>query len=436
MNNAPLWIIEAMVSQGFESFPGTCRRKISAIDGADYPGMRRAPIQQIKARKKHLSEIRKGFLPTLRQLLADLIVAQDLVDPQKEPKYPDVREINRITCRIVDMLREIRYAASTIALTEPQAPEDEDHEYGILKRYRTKALVEKLRYMIRYPLRESLGYHGDFFEQWKNSKERVVKRRFDYPGLLIATATAFHFIDEIIEWLKKSDFGVLQETWKAALDGYEDRMTALLNRLNPTIRSEHERGPASAHSETRLSQSEANNLVGHEEDQLGNFVASDTSPVLPRPRARLLKLLLSVLLLGKLARILFNKLLITPISRPGFTLDSQMSSAQIDYLTNQTRSVFFSIWNLADMLATLYDLDRLENLEAAQHDLDKILGYFDSSIRLLSLHLVPSHPNLQPGLPASENIFKHRFSLLIDQFHLAAQNLTNDLKRFTDLDRN
>ncbi|WAR55889.1 hypothetical protein PtB15_6B633 [Puccinia triticina] len=418
MKNAPLWIIEALVSDGFESFSGTCRRKISVNDSYILPTRSR---NHTNARKDILIKLRKKTLPQLRQLLADLLISQDLTNLQTDPDT-NIRKTNITTCRIADIMKEIRASVSTAVLDAPQAPKNEDRDCGILKRHRTKALLDKLHSLMRDDLRDLLACHANLFQHWQNLKKGGTRTYRGHIRLHNINRNTIDSIDTIIQWLKKSDFGILQMSWQLALDDYVHHLaelTVAMNTLNPLAQA---RDPVDGTpSETRFSnvheddQSAASIPTAHGNGQSNNSVATESSQDITR-RAYLLKLHQSAVPLVKLGQIFLNKLLVTPASRPSFTLDDRMSSAQMDTLVD----FFVRLQDVTDEVTILFEQDSI-NISVLRQHLAATLTHFAPAMEVLSLHLVPV-PRNQLGLTESNAMFTECFSVLIDGLDVATSN--------------
>jgi hypothetical protein len=146
-------------------------------------------------------------------------------------------------------------------------------------------------------------------------------------------------------------------------------------------------------------------------------------------RSSNITLLRSALPFIKIGRVFLNKLLVTPISRPPFTIKSLMSSFELINFMNQTYFFSHEMWIFTKRLVNLSDSNRFRTSVCLKKQFEKTMDYFDVSIELLNCHLVPLHTDQMP-FPRSKTLFNDHFSFLIDQVRLAAQNFSIALERF------
>ncbi|KAI9624851.1 hypothetical protein H4Q26_016626 [Puccinia striiformis f. sp. tritici PST-130] len=206
-------------------------------------------------------------------------------------------------------------------------------------------------------------------------------------------------IDRIIEFARQSDFEFVQRVWRAHGNGLGSNLIGLTTRVDL-----------------------ANQLQPTEHTQSDHDRPQDNSL-----RQHIAQLARSTIPLVKLARLFFNKLSNTTITKLPFRRKGTMSSAEIGALRNSTSLLYLSISHLTQRLVWIYDHNNIVvkwNLVAIWQY--ALLNTFDSSLVMLSFHLVP----LTTDLACSGNLFKTWFSELRSQFNVAWVLVANAINVF------
>ncbi|KAA1104093.1 hypothetical protein PGT21_010599 [Puccinia graminis f. sp. tritici] len=396
-------ILESDVCKAFQSLSKSCRRSSTPEYDDVKPTI---STDQINVLASLLIKMRTALLPSLRQRMADLLVFLDASHFPKDPQT-NLRAALEITSQLADILEQIRTAVRAVTLARLEAFEFQDHFHGIAKRHTTEPFLEKVD-DIRYSLSVVYERHAESIQGWKCPLEEKGANKFDERSVSEETTITFELIDEVIQLLTKSDFGNMQDNWQLTVTCQYDKCLADLIK-HTIIQSDQARNPAT----TDLSD-----------------IHAPTIKLEPARSYCDLSLLRSALPFVKLGRLFFNKLLVTPISRPPFTIKDIISSVELDHLKNKTYLFSCHMVLFTERLVGLSDSNRSHNdLSSLKNDFEDTLKFFNGSIELLNCHLVPLSTD-KLALPRSTTIFNYHSSLLIDQFRLAAQNFSITLDSF------
>ncbi|EFP81120.1 uncharacterized protein PGTG_07372 [Puccinia graminis f. sp. tritici CRL 75-36-700-3] len=306
-------ILESDVCEAFESLSESCRRRSSTPDYDDRKP--KISTKQINVLKSLLIKMRTTLLPSLRQRMADLLVFLDASHFPKDPQA-NLRATLEITSQLADILVQIRAAVRALTLARLRAFEYRDDFHGIAKIHRTEPFLEKVDDLINFSLCAVFERHVEFVQGWNCPSEEKRAARFDERSVSEETTITFELIDELIRLLTKSDFGNMQDTWQLTVTRqYDIGLANLIEHI--IIQSDQARNPA----KTDLSD-----------------IHTPTIKIGPvqTARSRELTLLRSALPFVKLGRLFFSKLLVTPISRPPFTIKDIISSVELGNLKNKT----------------------------------------------------------------------------------------------------
>ncbi|KAA1128237.1 hypothetical protein PGTUg99_012435 [Puccinia graminis f. sp. tritici] len=291
-------IDESIVCKAFESLSQSCHRTSSTVPEYDD---RRPTISRdrIAVLSSLLIEMRTTLLPSLQQRLDELVVLLDAPNFPKDPQT-NLRASLEITSQLADILERIGSTIRTVTLARLKNFEIQDHSHGIAKSHRTEPLLEKVGMLIRDYLCRLFDRHLEFLQGWKRPKEEEGDRRFKSRSVSEETALSSEMIDEAIQLLTKSDFNLIQDNWEITVTHhYEKGLASLIEHIIMN-QSDQARNPA---DDKKLSDPHASR-------------APATNKQVD------LTLLRSALPFVKLGRLFFNRLLITPISRPSMAIES------------------------------------------------------------------------------------------------------------------
>ncbi|KAA1128242.1 hypothetical protein PGTUg99_013758 [Puccinia graminis f. sp. tritici] len=401
--------LESDVCKAFESMSKSCWRRSSLSAPEEYyDDEPTISTDQINVLTSLLIKMRTTLLPSLRQRMSDLLVFLDASHFPKDPQT-NLWATLEITSQLADILEQIRTTVRAVTRARLNAFEYQDHFHGIAKRHRTDPVLQKVD-DIRYSLSAVFERHAEFIQDWKCPLEEKVAKKFSETSVSAQTTITFELIDGGIQLLTKSDFCIIQDNWQLTVTHHYDKgLAKLIEHI--IIQSNQARNPA----DTDLSNTHAPEI--------------EIKPV-QTARSRHLTLLRSALPLVKLGRLFFNKLLVTPISRPPFTINDIMSSIELTHLNHQTYLFSYQMSNFAKRLVGLSDSNRFRSYVASlQKEFEDTMDYFDASTESLSHHLVHLYTDQLP-FPRSKTLSDDRFPLLIDKLLLAAKNFRIALERF------
>ncbi|OAV96498.1 hypothetical protein PTTG_11774 [Puccinia triticina 1-1 BBBD Race 1] len=371
---------------------------------------------QIDARTSHLAQIRTSCLPALRQHLADLLVSLDVTDSQKAP-CPNLPKTLDITFHISKTLTHFQYSLNSVVLAAP-VPSDKDHDLDILKNHRTEALAQNVYSLIQHGLKPLFNHHADFLLGFEDSKEHQSATP-NHSTILQSTTEAFEMIDNLMRWFQKSDFCFIQEHWQASIDCAKAHMLSVIPSLNSLVRDAQESDPAN-NNESDPQPSATSALQQNQPFQNNSPTTFEPNPPpeaspAQEHQSEEIKFIQASIALIKLVRIFFDKLLITPTTKPPFTFHTRVTSTEINTMGNAIDSLPCDMQSLIINLDGYWFNDGRPRCYQAKRESISVLFRFDSIIEMLRLHLVPLHPQLD--LPASEpesenTFFDSCFSLI------------------------
>ncbi|KAA1087400.1 hypothetical protein PGT21_030726 [Puccinia graminis f. sp. tritici] len=408
---------------------------------------------KIKDQKALLLQLETRILPSLKHQLADLLKSLDLADPSKEPR-PNLLDVLEIVSQIGQSFNQINGFLYSIAGNRNSS--EHDHDYGGVKYFRYRPLMEKINRLMSHHIWILFQRHipgilkrSKDHPIWLNDRSDLITHR---EQLIEGIARSSDYIDTIIKSSKRSDFNILQDEWRNYSNDLNNLLKSITVKINPadeeecllidvgrpeskyykaTVDQNHSINTDSAemdfnsnnHEDT---QSDANSLIDHEDNQSDTNCSTCSSE---ESFLRFMKLTQSIIPVIKLVRILLNKLS-NPISRIPFTIDSKMSSMDIQSVQSNLSSLNYTIRSILNSLHYGYHsdqiMDQLENVKMLRERLSKD---FDSSIALLCLYLVPS-TDIELDLPASGDLIKTWSLGLSEQFSLATKIFDKALSEF------
>ncbi|KAH9448710.1 hypothetical protein Pst134EA_028004 [Puccinia striiformis f. sp. tritici] len=332
---------------------------------------------ELHAQDASLIELRTTVLPSLRQKLVHLCESMDVPDLGENP-MPNMIQINQTnnhnlqglkTCRSHFLLQEIR---------------------ELLERLTNRLFTFCVTILSHWSSYQKDEFDSDSITELIDVKTQLTER----------TAKTAIDIDRIIEFARQSDFEFVQRVWRAHGNGLGSNLIGLTTRVDL-----------------------ANQLQPTEHTQSDHDRPQDNSL-----RQHIAQLARSTIPLVKLARLFFNKLSNTTITKLPFRRKGTMSSAEIGALRNSTSLLYLSISHLTQRLVWIYDHNNIGGQveSSRQFGNTPLLNTFDSSLVMLSFHLVP----LTTDLACSGNLFKTWFSELRSQFNVAWVLVANAINVF------
>ncbi|KAA1113876.1 hypothetical protein PGTUg99_010224 [Puccinia graminis f. sp. tritici] len=392
--------------------------------------------------KAHLLQIQTSFLPSLRQQLAGLMASLKPGALEKDPIAKCTHTLEIIQ-KIGHILNQINASVNSFVSMPPDEGK-KDQDYGVLKKFRCHALAEKINSLIGGKLRQLFLHYSVFIRCWEFpndlptfcSDDKSHRVELEERTLEI-TALSLQGIDSIIEWSNRSDFGILQDAWIPQVRSLSSNLAMVTRRLNPTVhpREEHDTTGGSPPGSTNSSgarennqgdgrddRSEADVSSAHEEDQSRNNPEISLTP-------HQVELIQQTIPIIKLSRIFFNKMISTRKGKPPFTLNSQISSADIASLQEEMVQISVCIADIVDLLCNANSPENLDRdtVELLPRWIQELSGHFDSALIMLGFHLVSTTSHPDP--PQHESFFKTGFYSLRSQFRVALNNLVVSLHK-------
>ncbi|KNF01594.1 hypothetical protein PSTG_05029 [Puccinia striiformis f. sp. tritici PST-78] len=355
---------------------------------------------ELHAQDASLIELRTTVLPSLRQKLIHLCESIDVPDLGENP-MPNLIEVLNLVREIRPCLEALNTFLDFLALIVfdlCQINQTNDHNRQGLKTFRSHFLLHELRQLLEALTNRLFHFAVDVLDAWQSyhkdqfGSDSITKLIDVKTKLTERTAKTAIDIDKVIEFAKQSDFELIQQGWRVLVNGLESNLIGLTTQIDS-----------------------ANQLQQTDHTQSDHGRPQDNSL-----RQHIAQLARSTVPLVKLARLYLNKLSNTTITKLPFRIEDTMSSAEIGALQNSTSLLYASISTLTQSLVWIYDHNNLGGqIESIRQFGIAPLTAFDSSIIMLSFHLVPTNP----ALAWSGNLFKTWFSDLRSQFNLAWVNV-------------
>ncbi|EFP77181.2 uncharacterized protein PGTG_03137 [Puccinia graminis f. sp. tritici CRL 75-36-700-3] len=328
----------------------------------------------MNAHKAVLLQIETGFLPQVRQQLADLLKSLNI-----DAGEPDLRGCLQILSDLVGNIILLSMAIQSLAPLDPLYQASRiDCSYGVLKKFR-----------IAYLGRQHQRFKSDELIMLFRACEKFCLEecwpRFHHKDEIVdKTEECFHIIDGMMRYSKRSDHDIIQEGWQLHLKRFDYFLQEQTERIN------------------------------------------QKEPIHPL----LLSLRQATIPIIKLVRIFYRRITSTPASKPRITFGAQMSSWQILSLHSQVNRLYKSL------VYVNYWIEELDGPpEYAVEKLRKWINapaeYLFSSSAFIASYYEPSASGLDCHPP--ENLFKTLFLDLLTQFSEASEQLQTQVSKLHPL---
>ncbi|KAI7958042.1 hypothetical protein MJO29_006259 [Puccinia striiformis f. sp. tritici] len=430
-------------------------------------------LDELNALQELLIQMQRCFLPSLQQQITELLQSLDVADLERSPK-PKVLDPLEIISRLgytVENISAFLNAIGPIAVNLFQKPEEYDHAYGGLKKYRCCHLIEEINELIRNHvwilvrhLRRFIKlrskHHGSSSRQ--ETEETTSKLKILIGGIAKSTDAS---INDVIEYIKKSDLGILQDEWRRYANDLDATLTVLSRRADLTELYEQEldssdedqsdgassstdgdnqdtndpsnpeKGVTKISNDDREIRLDANFTGDHEAGQSEATLSTDSSGDYSI-RPQIIKLAQATIPLIKLIRIFFNKLLRTPTGKPSFTIGTELSSADFTSIGDKTGSLSCETGNLLNHLFYIWDCDNeMDEREPKEvkEQCDRMCMHFDSCMKTMCSYMISPTLQVEPLISGNHfeawsTILREQFSLADAQFRKALHDFETDIK--------
>ncbi|KAI7953745.1 hypothetical protein MJO28_006292 [Puccinia striiformis f. sp. tritici] len=396
-------------------------------------------LDELNALQELLIQMQTCLLPSLQQQITELLQSLDVADLENSP-MPKVLDPLEIISRLgytVENISAFLNAIGPIAVNLFQKPEEYDHAYGGLKKYRCRHLIEEINEL--------------------ETEETTRKLKILIGGIAKSTDAS---INDVIEYIKKSDLGILQDEWRRYANDLDATLTVLSRRADLTKQYEQEpdcsdedqsdgassstdgdnqdtndpsnpeKGVTKIPNDDREIRLDANFTGDHEADQSEATLSTDSSGDYSI-RPQIIKLAQATIPLIKLIRIYFNKILRTPTGKPSFTIGTELSSADFTSIGHKTGSLSCETGNLLNLLFYIWDCDNeMDEREPKEvkEQCDRMCMHFDSCMKTMCSYMISSTLQVEP--PISGNHFEAWSTILSEQFSLADAQFRKALHDF------
>ncbi|KAH9444599.1 hypothetical protein MJO28_013373 [Puccinia striiformis f. sp. tritici] len=426
-------------------------------------------IEKGSMRRKLLHRLHSRLLPILRYQVKRLLRLLDLTNLRKRT-HIQFKLISELQLKIDPALDQIISAFHTISpqIVHERAKPNDQH-FKELKNFRLRRLDF---YVMDELFRELSGLFDescDLIQRLRLSKEkqkftRDVTVTSIRESLVKQAHLCCNLIESAIQWLKGSEFDIIQVDWRRDLDRIDTVINQLMVIIDPTIKSdddddededdededssEEEQSSSEPTSDQSEPLSDWSGPLGDQSDldeddgqppseapsdhseffsdpgeHLDDRIEypSDWAGPLDEPVIHLTKLSIPIV---KLSRLFFNKL-----SRGGMNIKQQfpkfteMTSFQLDRLASSVDTAWDDLNQLLEILEDndiSYEPQTLcSTVIEIAHQLE---SHFESFLCLILLHFFPLIPDTDSV--GDQNHFKNWFVIWKTQFTIAVYNLT------------
>ncbi|KAA1135712.1 hypothetical protein PGTUg99_010404 [Puccinia graminis f. sp. tritici] len=389
-----------------------------------------------------LLQMQNSYLPSLQQQLGDLLESLNLDDlPGRfpNPKLPDVLEILFRLVHTVDQINHFVQSIAPIVVDPLHSYKKNDRDYGGLKVYRATELIDEMNDLMHQHVQTLFNHLARFIRALPKNpliSSYVESELTLHSSNLInaATAQTLRAIDRLIEWSKKSDFSILQDDCRRFAIKLDPILEDLISRIivKPRIEkllefeSDDQAEPANEHEDIR---SDIDSNDHHQDNRSSTSHLTDAYEWDIPLSVQVIRLVKAPRSFIKILRIFFNKLSDTPISKAPFTIGTQLCSDEITSIDHEIKCLDngFQVF-----LKVIYEIDENPMQMAKVIHLgilhDNLCRRFDSSIALLSFHLIPLSET-QYDLPKSVNLCKMWFLTLREHFCMASESFNSAINR-------
>ncbi|POV96995.1 hypothetical protein PSHT_14821 [Puccinia striiformis] len=397
-------------------------------------------LDELNALQELLIQMQRCFLPSLQQQITELLQSLDVADLERSPK-PKVLDPLEIISRLgytVENISAFLNAIGPIAVNLFQKPEEYDHAYGGLKKYRCCHLIEEINELIRNHvwilvrhLRRFIKlrskHHGSSSRQ--ETEETTSKLKILIGGIAKSTDAS---INDVIEYIKKSDLGILQDEWRRYANDLDATLTVLSRRADLTELYEQEldssdedqsdgassstdgdnqdtndpsnpeKGVTKISNDDREIRLDANFTGDHEAGQSEATLSTDS----------------------------------TPTGKPSFTIGTELSSADFTSIGDKTGSLSCETGNLLNHLFYIWDCDNeMDEREPKEvkEQCDRMCMHFDSCMKTMCSYMISPTLQVEPLISGNHfeawsTILREQFSLADAQFRKALHDFETDIK--------
>lgn len=369
-----------------------------------------ASASKIDGKAALLNQILSSFLPSLRDRISALSLSLDASNLQEDP-ISQLELILKNLSSLDDTLEAIQSSIATISpqpyITSPATCGTDDYKSKELKGFRTTRMLWKLNELINDKLCELfLQTSIELIQRWEfvhcqpycsKRLRSLANKRMELNRL---RTSLWNFIDNLVQWSKRSDFDIMKEEWRKEAHVLDNALLIVLELSN--------------HSGKGCDSTEVS------DDQSDRDVPSE----------QVVRLANSALPIIKLTR-LFMKTLCSPLANPlPFTLSPDMSSEQLELLFRTTATFPASVVNLGNCLRAADDADhRPEFISGFVHVVNYARRYLQSSLDMLDRHREPPS-SLEIDHSLSANNFKLWSLTFHGLFLVATQNFVDIIDSF------
>ncbi|KAA1102143.1 hypothetical protein PGT21_036300 [Puccinia graminis f. sp. tritici] len=344
-------------------------------------------IDDMGEKLKRLDELETSLLPSMKELIDQLLVALDIKGSSDYPgPQPDLDLTLEILSKLDKNLKRTVSSGVFLALESPLPDEDHDHHLKKAKIFRCTHLLSEIECLVVDEIYDLLVCCMSVV-QWCESlsdcsdeallqSEVLLSRR---EALMSATQCQ-HEIDRLIKFSQKSDLAILQVTWLPPADLLDKVLVNFTNLTNPRF-------------------------------ERNAWIVEDQNQEREAPREEIVQVAKSTIPIIKLARILLGKLSQLSRKEVPFTLHSAIDSKSVDQLTSAQHSIAVQLDRIGFTFLKNHRTNQaLEPIFDQAHAVVKKISWIvESHLVDIAFHLVPLPHLLLNGVNSPTRHFRAQF---------------------------
>ncbi|KAA1098577.1 hypothetical protein PGT21_036606 [Puccinia graminis f. sp. tritici] len=350
-------------------------------------------INDMGEKLKRLDELETSLLPSMEELIDQLLVALDIKGSSDYPgPQPDLDLTLEILSKLDKNLKRTVSSGVFLALESPLPDAEHDHHLDKAKIFRCTLLLHEIECLVVNQIYDLLvccmsvvqwcESLSDCSEEALFQSEVLLSRR---EALMSATQCQ-HEIDRLIKFSQKSDLAILQMTWLPP--------AKLLNRV--LVNFTHLTNPR---------------FDSNPEPKRNFWIVEDRNQERAAPREEIAQVAKSTIPIIKLARILLGKLSRLSRKEVPFTLHSAIDSKSVNKLKSAQHAIAVQLDRIG--LTLLKDHRTNEALEPIFNQVHTVVKQISWIVEFhlvdIAFHLVPLPHLLLNGVNSPTRHFRAQF---------------------------
>ncbi|KAA1104046.1 hypothetical protein PGT21_008534 [Puccinia graminis f. sp. tritici] len=353
-----------------------------------------------------LSRLESSLLPLLGHQISTISRIINSSDLRRGDTASKLELITQLQLEIVQSVEQIFFCAPHRQLSYLSSQTDDNHLRN-LKSFRLPKLLLKLGFLI-HELSFLFDGFADLIRELKLSQKKYRRkaRKSNTRGKVAEyTTDTAEAIECLIKSIKGHELSNIQEEWDVELTGMDEVLAEVTKFLNPTADSdEHEEveDEGEVEEEDEDVEDEGEEEEGEEEEDEDEDENGDEDDEFQTeaPNEAFLQLARSTVPMIKLSRLFFRKLTSSRIDKSPSEPFTEMSTSQLETLTGAAGDIDGELSRILKTLSKAEETDEAHTARALLASVKKISKFFQSSMLLLTLYVLPLVPQVD-GNPNS-----------------------------------